>query len=112
MTIAIKRPEIDAWRSRWESDPAITYRVIAESTGVTIATLRGYAVRRGWCRPPEVHAEMLRLASLTGLIARHGNHFLTRASADQLKQSAVSSVFDLGTGRRITTSRNHAEVYA
>ena len=27
-------------------------------------------------------------------------------------QSAVSSVFDLGTGRRITTSRNHAEVYA
>jgi hypothetical protein len=55
---------------------------------------------------------MLRLASLTGLIARHGDHFLTRASADQLKRSAVSFVFDLGTGRRVTTGRHHAEVYA
>lgn len=110
MTVAIQRPDIDAWRDRWESDPAVTYRQIAESAGVTVAALRGYAVRRGWCRSPEVHAEMLRRAAVAGLVARHGDSFLHRGMSP--RHAAIPSVWDLGTGRRVTTNRSHTEVYA
>lgn len=111
MTAAIQRPDIDAWRDRWESDPAVTFRLIAESAGVTVSATRGYAVRRGWCRTPEVHREMLRLAAAAGCAARYGKCSAWGPASD-VPPSAVASVFDLGSGRRITTNRQHAEVYA
>mgnify|MGYP000140139430 CR=1 FL=1 len=111
MTAVIKRPGIDAWRERWESDPAITYRAVAESSGFTIATVRGYAVRSGWYRSPEVHAAMLKRAATAGLVSRYGNGFLTRGAPDP-SRIAIPSVWDLGTGRRVTTDRQHEEVYA
>ena len=107
----ITRPDVDAWRDRWESDPAITYRQIAESAGITVATLRGYAGRHGWCRAPDVHAAMLQRAALAGLVARYGDGFLRKGEPPP-SASAIPSVWDLGTGRRVTTDRRHAEVYA
>lgn len=113
MSKPIDRPEVDAWRERWESDPHVSARMIAADTGLAVGIVRGHGARRGWCRTPDVHREMLRIAAAAGCAARYGKGSEeTGKPTGDAPPSAVASVFDLGAGRRVTTNRNHTEVYA
>ena len=113
MSKLIDRPEVDAWRERWESDPHVSAKMIAADTGLAVGIVRGHGVRRGWCRAPDVHREMLRIAAAAGCAARYsGSSKEASKPASGVLLSAVAFVFDLGAGRRVTTDRNHIEVYA
>ena len=59
MTIAIQRPEIDAWRSRWESDRSMSVRIIAELTGVNRGVINRHMKQNGWSRDPKTIADSI-----------------------------------------------------
>ena len=59
MTIAIQRPEIDAWRSRWESDRSMSVRIIAELTGVNRGVINRHMKQAGWSRDPKMIADSI-----------------------------------------------------
>lgn len=129
MTRTTRTPEqtavIESWRVRYETDPTVTYKMIGADAGVSEHLVRSYANSAGWCRPPEVHAMMLQLASRRGNEARWAGKLtgMSRSSLLRKRQQAesqrpacaVSSVWQLALGRATTTARHggrHIEVSA
>jgi hypothetical protein len=106
---------IESWRVRYETDPLVTYKQIGAEAGVSEHLVRSYANAAGWCRAPEVHAAMLRLASSRGNAARWANYEASspasvlrdkrRASATPPLPVAPASVWDWGSMHAVVTSR-------
>lgn len=101
-------------RIEWETTP-VTFSELEIRLGSGTGTMRQHAIRNGWERRPDVvveakkiHAQRVRATLLAKV--RYVNQRPKPTPIEM--QSAVSSVFDLGTGRRVTTCRQHAEVYA
>lgn len=122
---------VNAMRAAFEGDASVTYAAIAEAAGMGLRQIANYARREGWGRSPSVHREAMRRASAIGLKSRHGAARAFAASfvgpPRPLKSQVfappppapdrpmpanmtVTSIFDLGSGRRVTTNRNHEEI--
>lgn len=123
---------VNAMRAAFESDASVTYAAIAEAAGMGLRQIANYARREGWGRSREVRSSARCLASAAGLKVRH--RAIAQIAADFVgppkpprpekveavapntpaqpaqKNMTVASVFDLGSGRRVTTNRNHEEV--
>ena len=104
------RNAVEAWRDRWETDARVTQTQISIETGVPLATVRRQILESCWHRTTAVRGEAARIAAGHLDKVRYVNQRPKPTPIEM--QSAVSSVFDLGTGRRVTTGRHHAEVYA
>ena len=57
---------IEAWRTRFETDPNVTYAQIGADVGRSDRVVRSHAHAAGWERPAELKAEMLRICSRRG----------------------------------------------
>ena len=105
----------EAYRDQYAVDPALTLPKIAALCGVKSASVESYARRMHWERPADVKRAATRLASAqsikTASEAKRAQAARESALA-AVPRAAITIVFDLGTGRRVTTSRSHAEVYA
>lgn len=106
---------IESWRVRYETDPTVTYKMVGAEAGVSEHLVRSYANSAGWCRPPEVHARMLQLASRRGNEARWAESLTGTSRSTLMRQKraqeasrppvAPSSVFDYGSGWATVTRR-------
>ena len=118
MTRTTRTPEqtavIESWRARYETDPTVTYKMIGADAGVSEHLVRSYANAAGWCRAPEVHAAMLRLASRRGNAARWANYEASspasalrdkRRAAATLPPVAPASVWDYCSQVAVITRR-------
>lgn len=52
-------PEIEAWRTRWESDRSVSIRIIAEATGKNRGTVNYHMKQSRWSRDPKMIAESI-----------------------------------------------------
>ena len=105
----------EAYRDQYAVDPALTLPKIAALCGVKSASVESYARRMHWERPADVKRAATRLASAqsikTASEAKRAQAARESALA-AVPRAAIPSVWDLATGRRVTTDRRHAEVYA
>lgn len=120
---------VNAMRAAFESDASVTYAAIAEAAGMGLRQIANYARREGWSRSREARSAARCLASAAGLKVRHRE--IAQIAADFVgppkpektvvvapktpdqppqKNMTVASIFDLGSGRRVTTNRNHEEI--
>lgn len=81
MTAAIQRPEIDAWRSRWESDRSVSIRLIADATGTNRGAVSYCMKQNGWSRDPKMIAESIAANALRRKEIKAGKKRGKRASA-------------------------------
>lgn len=104
------RNAVEAWRDRWEKDARVTQTRISQETGVPLATVRRQILESCWHRTTAVRGDAARIAAGHLDKVRYVNQ---RPKPTPIEtQSAVVFVFDMGVGRRVTTGRRHAEVYA
>lgn len=128
---------VDAMRERYEADPTVTCAQLGELAGLDALQVLNYIRRKGWVRSPEVIRQSRKISGAIGLEVRRRNaaerealrkiaaslmpatkpvkHKQKREKAPSVAPpdtpaNAVTSVFDLGSGRRVTTNRNHEEI--
>lgn len=52
-------PEIEAYRTRWESDRSMSVRIIAELTGLNRGAINRHMKQAGWSRDPKMIADSI-----------------------------------------------------
>lgn len=78
------RPEIEAWRARWESDRSMSVRIISEMTGINRGAINYHMEKAGWSRDPKMIADSIAANALRRKEHKANKRRIKRASAQHV----------------------------
>lgn len=100
------RPEIEAWRARWESDRSVSIRIIAEATGANRGTVAYHMKQSGWSRDPKMIADSIAANAL-----RRKEHKANKQRGKRASTTHVPRKIERESKPRGRKAYPHIEVY-